>query len=123
MFAFIGGKKRPKKTLEGAIRALAVGYEGEKAIYNTETGEIFSLSGEPTILLTPSQYTLLKQILGICSLSTAPEFVFPKKTVGDMISKLGPKLAKEAVLSARDIFLTLRRRHGNRELDGANSSG
>jgi hypothetical protein len=121
MFAFIGGKKRPKKTLEGAIRALSDGYEGEKAIYNTETGEIFSLSGEPTILLTPSQYTLIKQILGICSLSTAPDFTFPKKTVGDMIPKLGSKLAKEAVLSARDIFLDLRRRHGNRESGGTDA--
>lgn len=124
MFAYVGGKKRPKKTLESAVRALSDGYDGEKAIYNTETGEIFSLSGEPTTLLTPSQHSSIVKILGVCTLAAVTDdFVFPKKTVADMISKLGPALAKAATLAARDIFIDLRRRHGKRESGGANTPG
>jgi hypothetical protein len=123
MFAYVGGKKRPKKTLEAAVRALSEGYSGETLIYDTETGEIFSLSGEPAVVLTPSQYQLIKTLLGICSLCATTDFTFPKQTVTDIIPKLGAQLAKDAVLTARDIYIKLWRKHGNRQPGGAQSPG
>jgi hypothetical protein len=108
MFAFIGGKKRPKKTLQGAVKALGDGFEGEKAIFDTETGEIYSLSGEKTVLLTPSMYALVTEVLGLCILTnTNPDFPFPAKTATDMITKMGPTLAGPSVKAAARIYTKL----------------
>lgn len=116
MFAFVGGKKRPKKTLEGAVKALGDGYEGEKAIFDTETGKIYSLSGEPTVLLTPSEFEIVSEILGVCSLTAAsPGFPFPSKTVAAMISKLSPALAGSSVKAAAQIYKKLRSKNGPSE--------
>jgi hypothetical protein len=112
MFAFIGGKKRPKKTLQGAVAALNEGYEGEKAIFDTETGEIFSLSGEKTVLLTPSEYSLVTEVLGLCVLTeTNPNFPFPSKTVAAMVTKMGPSLAGASVKAAAEIYKKLWSKH------------
>jgi hypothetical protein len=115
MFAFIGGKKRAKKTLDAAVKAVMEGYEGERGIYDTETGDTFSLSGEKTVLLTPAEYTTVKEILGLCSLISASDLPFPAKTVGAMISRLSPALAKDAVVTATEIYKTLRSKHGGGE--------
>jgi hypothetical protein len=114
MFAFVGSKKKPRKTLDAAVKAIMDGYEGEKAIFDTETGEIFSLSGEPTTLLTPSEYKIVTEILGLCSLlSAVPTLSFPRKLVAAMISKLSPALARDAVNTAAEMYVTLRKKHGN----------
>lgn len=123
MYAFVGGKKRPKKTLEAAVRAIADGYEGETAIYDTETGKIYSLSGEQTTLLTPAEFTLVTEILGICSLCSAASIPFPHKTVSAMIGKLSPNLAGPAVRSAAELYKKLRSKYGNRELERPESPG
>lgn len=108
MFAYVGGKKRPKKTLQGAVKALGEGYDGEKAIFDTETGEIYSLSGEKTVLLTPSMYALVTEVLGLCVLTSAnPTFPFPSKTVAEMITKMGPTLAAPSVKAAAKIYAKL----------------
>ena len=112
MFAFIGGKKRPKKTLVAAVSSLEEGYDGEKAIFNTETGEIFSLSGEKTVTLTPSEYSLVTEVLGLCLLTeTNPNFPFPSKTVSAMITKTSPALAGASVKAAAEIYKKLWSKH------------
>lgn len=123
MFAFIGGSKRPKKTIEGAVKALSEGYDGEKAIFDTETGKIYSLSGEPTVLLTPSEYDTVKRILGVCALSSASPIPFPAKTVSAMISTLSPALANDAVVSAAELYKTLRSKHGGSKSERADEAG
>jgi hypothetical protein len=123
MFAFVGGNKRPKKTLEGAVKALADGHEGEKAIYDTETGKVYSLSGEPTVILTPAEYSTVKTILGTCALVSASAIPFPAKTVSAMISSLSPALAKDAVVSAAELYKTLRKKHGGGEPTGSDKAG
>jgi hypothetical protein len=123
MYAFIGGKKRPKKTLESAVRAVADGYEGEKAIFDTETGKVYSLSGEPTTILTPSEFQIVTEILGICSICSAANIPFPTKTVSALIGKLSPVLAGPAVRTAAEIYKKLRGKHGNRESERSESPG
>ena len=122
MFAFIGGKKRAKKTLDAAVKAVMEGFEGEKAIFDTETGEIYSLSGERTTILTPAEYSTVKEILGVCSLVSAASLPCPTKTVAAMISKLSPALAKDAVVTAAEIYKTLRSKHGGGESGRPNPS-
>jgi hypothetical protein len=123
MFAFVGGSKRPKKTLEGAVKILADGHDGETAIYDTETGKLYSLSGEPTVILTPAEYTTVKMILGMCALASSAAIPFPSKTVSAMISSLSPALAKDAVLTAAEIYKTLRKQHGGSEPTRSDESG
>ena len=123
MFAFVGGNKRPKKTLEGAVKALADGHNGEKAIYDTETGKVYSLSGEPTVILTPAEYATVKTILGMCALASSAAIPFPAKTVSAMISSLSPALAKDAVLTAAELYNTLRKKHGGSEPTRADEAG
>jgi hypothetical protein len=123
MFAFIGGSKRPKRTIAAAVKALADGYDGEKGIYDTETGEIYSLSGEPTVILTPAEYSTVKMILGMCALSSSSTIPFPAKTIAGMISSLSPALAKDAVVSAAEIYKTLRKKHGSGKPEGPGEAG
>jgi hypothetical protein len=119
MFAYIGGKKRPKKTLEGAVNAISEGYEGEKAIFDTETGKIYSLSGEETVILTPSEYNLMVEIFGICILAEQnPKFPFPSKTVSAMIQKMSPSVASTSVKSAAVILKKLWSKHNGQSEPG-----
>lgn len=123
MFAYVGSGKRPKKTLQAAVQALEDGVGSARAIYDTETGELYSLSGEPTVLLTPSEYKTIKEILGICALTAAASLAFPAKTVSAMISSLSPRLGKDAVVSAAELYKLLRKKDGGSEPTGTDKAG
>ena len=123
MFAYIGSSRRAKKTLAAAVRDLADGYTGEKAIFDTETGDMYSWSGEPTILLTPESYRTVKHLLGICALTASAAIPFPSKTVASMLSTLAPSLARDAANSAAEIYKNLRKQHGSSKPPGTVETG
>lgn len=123
MFAYVGGKKRPKKSLHAAVMALAEGYDGERAIFDTETGKIYALSGEETVILTPTEYSLVKEILGICALTIATSLPFPAKTVASKISQLGTQLAKDSAVVAAELYKDLRKKNGDSKSSGPVKAG
>lgn len=109
MFAFVGGPKRPKKSLAAAIAALGEGYEGEKAIYDTESGELFSLDGKPLYTLLPHQYEKLVAVLGLVAATTLTALPLPKKTAAVALTQVGGKLGDDVGKYASEILQTLKK--------------
>ena len=108
MFAYVGGPKRPKKTLAAAVSALGDGYEGEKAIYNTETGELFSLDGKPLHTLLPHQYEKLVAVLGLIAATTMTKLPLPKNVAAVALTQIGGQLGKDVGEYATSLLASLK---------------
>lgn len=121
MFAYVGGPKRPKKSLIAAVSALGDGYEGEKAIYDTETGELFSLDGKPLHTLLPHQYEKLVAVLGLIAATTMTALPLPKKVAAVTLTQIGGKLGEDAGKYASELLQTLKKSmdNGDREPSGS----
>lgn len=118
MFSFVGGPKRPRKTLTAAVRAAVKKPEGEIAILDKTEGTLYSLTGEPIVLLTPAQSASFKSILGINALC-AQGVPFPRRTVVRLIVEMGDTFFDYATQQAQIILEQTRRENGSNLAGGA----
>lgn len=110
MFAFIGGTKRPKKTLQSAVLSLRDGLEGARAIYDTETGDLYALDGQPLYTLLPHQYEKLVGVLGLVAVTSMTNLPYPRTVVASSLTQLGGKLLEDVSAHGKAILTELRKR-------------
>lgn len=110
MFAFVGGTNRPKKTLQAAVLSLRDGVGGAKAIYDTETGDLYALDGQPLHTLLPHQYEKVVSVLGLAAITSMTNLPYPKAAVAASLAGLGGQLLQDVSAYGKAVLKELRKK-------------
>lgn len=91
VWKFVGGPKAARTSLEAAVKAVVSNYEGEQAIYNSETGELFDLVGQQFPPVIRPQYDKMISIFALLlanSVDSAPVPI-PREMLPPLIAQIG----------------------------------
>ena len=106
---FIGGPKRPRKSLEAAVAAVKKDPEGECGIYNSATGEMYTIIGELMVPLASRQVLAVARSLAVVAISDMQETPVPTKEVLRLASMAGEPVHGLVVGAAREIIAELKK--------------
>jgi hypothetical protein len=109
IWKFIGGPKSARTSLNAAVAATIENHEGEVAIFNSETGQVFDRAGSSLPLVLSHQYGKIVDILALILVHARNEEPVPAVTMAGLITQIGGKPVEHAAARARDIMALLRR--------------
>ena len=100
---FVGGTKGPRNSLKAACKAVQEEPQGEKAIYNSETGELYDLLGNPLHVLIKHQHEKTVDMLALVYLTGMLGGPLDPKALVPMIKALGGKFATDILMRAKEM--------------------
>ena len=100
---FVGGPKGARSSLKAARDAVKKEYQGEKAIYNSETGELFDLLGKPLHVLVSHQHAKVVDMLALIYLTGQLGGPLDPKSLVPMVKSLGGPFAVEILGRAKEM--------------------
>jgi len=100
---FVGGPKGPRNSLKAACKAAQEEPQGEKGIFNAETGELYDLLGNPLHVLIKHQHEKTVDMLALVYLTGMLGGPLDPKALVPMIKALGGKFATDILMRAKEM--------------------
>jgi len=100
IWKFVGGSKSARTSLNAALAATIENHEGEVAIYNSETGEMYDRAGAPYPPIVRHQYDTACNILAMIIVHAMREEEIPAKTMAGLITRIGGEMLEDITNSS-----------------------
>ena len=100
---FVGGPKSPRSSLKTACEAAQKQPQGEAAIFNAETGELYDLLGNPLHVLVKHQHDKVVDMLALVYLTGRLGGPLDPMALVPMIKALGGEFATTVLLRSKEM--------------------
>ena len=107
VWKFVGGGKSARTSLKAAVSAVVAEPAGERAIYNSETGELYDLLGNEYPPLVRHQYEKIISVLGILLANYSVGLDIPKHMIPSIIAQCGGSVFNDVKTAAEQLAATL----------------
>lgn len=107
VWKFVGGSKSARTSLKAAVSAVVANPEGERAIFNSETGQLYDLLGNEYPPIVRHQYEKIVGVLGILLANYSVGIDIPKHMIPSIIAQCGGSVFNDVKVSAQSLVQTL----------------
>ena len=107
VWKFVGGSKSARTSLKAAVSAVVANPEGERAIFNSETGQLYDVLGNEYPPLIRHQYDKIIDVLGILLANYSVGMDIPKHMIPSIIAQCGGSVFNDVKASAENLVQTL----------------
>jgi len=104
IWKFVGGSKSARTSLNAALAATVENHEGEVAIYNSETGELYDRAGTAYPPVVRHQYDTTCSILAMIIVHAMTGEEIPAKTMAGLITQIGGEMLEDVRGRARTVI-------------------
>ena len=104
IWKFVGGSKSARTSLKAAVAATIESYDGETAIYNSETGELYDRTGEKYPPVVGHQYEKVSNILALIVVHARTGEEIPHRAMAGLITQIGGEMLEDITGRARVIM-------------------
>ncbi len=106
---YVGGdSSMPRNSLQSAVKAILDGeVVGARAIYNTETGELYDLLGTPHPSLSAAQYQQIVHVLGVVFVHLFHDIPLSKEVLLPLLSQVGDPVASQVKTAATEYAVAM----------------
>jgi len=122
IWKFVGGSKSARTSLNAALAATIDNHEGEVAIYNSETGELYDRAGEQYPPVVRHQYDTVCNLLAMIVVHAMTEEAIPARTMATLISQIGGEMLEDVTERARTVVHSIKQSEGALNGEGQGSS-
>jgi hypothetical protein len=107
VWKFVGGSKSARTSLKAAVSAVVADPDGEKAIFNSETGQLYDVLGNEYPPLVRHQYDKIISVLGILLANYSVGLDIPKHMIPSIIAQCGGGVFNDVKAAAENLVQTL----------------
>lgn len=121
---YVGGKKSARNSLQAAVSAVSDGTDGETAIFNSETGELYDLSGNQLTVISSDQYRKVTELCALILVHFNSGVPVNVKGLAAACASLGGNLFRDTLAAFQEISKSLKAFEGGESGDsGSIESG
>jgi len=105
IWKYIGSRRQGRTTLSEAIQGLVKsgGDDSVSGIYNQETGQAFTKTGERAFLVSETQMRIIYRALGLVLLSNKNSQPVPEQVFNTLLAHAGEPFVSSAVADAKNV--------------------
>lgn len=105
IWKYIGSRRQGRTTLSEAIQALVKsgGDDSVSGIYNQETGQAFTKTGERAFLVSETQMRIIYRALGLVLLANKNSQPVPEQVFNSLLANAGEPFVSSAVADAKTL--------------------
>ena len=107
IWKFVGGSKAARTSLKSAVSSAVENPAGERAIFNSETGQLYDLLGNEYPPLVRHQYDKIIDVLGLLLANYSVGLDLPKHMIPSILAQCGGNVFTDVKQSAATLAKTL----------------